>query len=384
MKKIICTLALAGLTLGAFAQEEAVPVSKYSVKTNSFWANWFISGGGEFNASYPSQGRDVSGNPFSSKRGTFGFNVAVGKWFTPGMGLRTKFQGVWAKKTISDNNHHSYKYWNLHENVMFNFSNLFFGYNEKRVWNFIPYIGAGVGHNMSHCEWEPTFNVGLLNNFRINKHLQAFVDVSFMAAEGCFDSANPDDFGDFKAYNPKHYDKMLTIGAGLTLNLGKCTWEKVPDISALVAMNKEQVDALNASLSEQQAENARLRDMLANQKKEPATQTETQTVLASTTSSVFFSIGSSKPASRKDFVNVKEMAEYAKANNCKIVVTGYADSKTGSAAFNQKLSQKRADVVADAIEKMGVSRDNIIVEAKGGVDNLSPYSYNRRVTVKLQ
>lgn len=384
MKKFICMLALAGFSLGTFAQDNDVPVSKYSVKTNSFWANWFISAGAEFNASYPSQGRDVSANPFSSQRGTGGFNVAIGKWYTPGFGLRTKFQGLWAKKTISDDLHHSYKYWNLHENLLFNFSNLFYGYNEKRVWNFIPYIGAGIGHNVDDGDWEPTFNIGLLNNFRVSKHVQVFLDLEFMAAKGNFDEAHPDDYSNFKAYNPKHYDKMLTIAAGVTYNLGKCTWEKVPDISALVAMNKEQVDALNASLNEQQAENARLRDMLANQKTVTEVQPQTTTVLASTTSSVFFAIGSSKPASRKDFVNVKEVAEYAKANNCKIVVTGYADSKTGSPAFNQKLSQKRAEVVADAIVKMGVSRDNIIVEAKGGVNNLSPYSYNRRVTVKLQ
>ena len=81
---------------------------------------------------------------------------------------------------------------------------------------------------------------------------------------------------------------------------------------------------------------------------------------------------------------MKELAEYAKANNCKLVVSGYADSKTGSAEYNQKLSQKRADAVVNELVKMGVSRDNIVTEAKGGVDNLSPFSYNRRATVKVQ
>ena len=33
---------------------------------------------------------------------------------------------------------------NVHEDVMFNLSNMFCGYNEKRVWNFIPYVGIGV------------------------------------------------------------------------------------------------------------------------------------------------------------------------------------------------------------------------------------------------
>ena len=74
----------------------------------------------------------------------------------------------------------------------------------------------------------------------------------------------------------------------------------------------------------------------------------------------------------------------AKANNSKIVVTGYADSKTGSASWNQTLSQKRAETVADELVNMGVSRDNIEVVAAGGVDTLSPVSYNRRATVAIK
>lgn len=179
----------------------------------------------------------------------------------------------------------------------------------------------------------------------------------------------------------KHWDKDLRLDVGVTYNLGKCTWDKVPDVDALMAMNKEQMDALNQSLKEQQDENARLRDMLANAKNQPVVNNKE---FVGTTSSVFFNINSAKVASRKDLVNVKEVAEYAKANNSKIVVTGYADSKTGSAEYNQKLSQKRAETVANELVKMGVNRDNIITEAKGGVMNLEPFSYNRRATVKIQ
>ena len=66
------------------------------------------------------------------------------------------------------------------------------------------------------------------------------------------------------------------------------------------------------------------------------------------------------------------------------MVTGYADSKTGSASWNKKLSQKRADTVADELVNMGVSRDNIEVVAAGGVNTLSPVSYNRRATVAIK
>ena len=150
MRKLLLTLAVLGLSTAAMAQETEVPTHKYSVATNSFWANWYVSAGAEYNAAYTSQEQGVSKNPFSTKRGVAGFNVAVGKWFTPGIGLRTKFQGLWGKQVNTETDHHTYNYWAIHEDVTFNLSNLLCGYNEKRVWNFIPYVGIGVGRNMSH------------------------------------------------------------------------------------------------------------------------------------------------------------------------------------------------------------------------------------------
>lgn len=382
MRKLLLTLAVLGLSTAAMAQETEIPTHKYSVATNSFWANWYISAGAEYNAAYTSQEQNVSKNPFSTKRGVAGFNVAVGKWFTPGIGLRTKFQGVWGKQVNTETDHHTYNYWTIHEDVTFNLSNLLFGYNEKRVWNFIPYVGVGAGRNMSANNYDIVYAAGLLNNFRVSKHVQLFADFNVSAIEGSFDAAKPDSWSGFDKPKSRHWDKQLGLSVGVTYNLGKCTWEKAPDVDALMAMNKEQMDALQSSLKEQQDENARLRDLLAQQKNTNVQPGEKE--LVSTSQSVFFNIGSSRIASRKDLVNVKEVAEYAKANNCKIVVTGYADSKTGSKTYNQNLSEKRAQVVADELVKMGVNRDNIIVEGKGGVDTISPFSYNRRATVKLQ
>ncbi len=372
------------------AQETEIPRLKHSVSTNSFWANWFLSVGGEYNAAYTSQ--EVSGlkaNPFAKERGSFGFDVAVGKWFTPGIGLRTKFQGISSKNIYDENTNPAVDYFNVHEDVMFNLSNLFCGYNEKRVWNFIPYVGFGFGRNMSDNTNDFTYNAGLLNNFRVSKHWTIFLDVWAMATEGSFgkNEGQADNWAQHNKLEIRHWDKLVGAAVGVTYNLGKCTWEKTPDVNALIAMNKEQLDAVNASLKEQQDENARLREMLAkaqNQQPKVIEKIVEKKEFIATSQSVFFNIGSSKIASRKDLVNVKEVAEYAKANNSKIVVTGYADSKTGSAAYNQKLSEKRANVVADELVKMGVNRDNIVVEAKGGVNTISPFSYNRRATVQVK
>lgn len=381
MRKLLLALAVVGCSATAVAQNVEIPSKKYSVATNSFWANWFVSAGANFTAAYTSQENNCNVNPFSSDRGTFGFSVAVGKWFTPGIGLRTKFDGIWAKQVNTRTDHHSYKYLNLHEDLMFNLSNLLYGYNERRVWNFIPYVGLGWARNMTNDNNEISYNFGLLNNFRVSDRVQIFADLHTAFIEGGFDGA--DYYAACDKFTMRRYDKLVGLTVGVTYNLGTHTWEKTPDVDALMAMNKEQMDALNASLKEQQDENARLRTLLAQQKSAENVEKVVKEVV-NTPLSVFFNINSSRIASRKDLVNVKDLVEYAKANGSKIVVTGYADSKTGSAAYNQQLSQKRADVVANELVKMGVNRDNIEVVAAGGVNNISPYSYNRRVTIQVK
>ena len=54
MKKIVLGLALASLSMGAFAQNSD-PTLKHSVSTNSFWSNWFIQVGGDYNIWYSDQ-----------------------------------------------------------------------------------------------------------------------------------------------------------------------------------------------------------------------------------------------------------------------------------------------------------------------------------------
>ena len=51
MKKLLIVLAMCGLSMGSMAQETtADPVEKYSVATNSFWSNWFVQVGADWNA----------------------------------------------------------------------------------------------------------------------------------------------------------------------------------------------------------------------------------------------------------------------------------------------------------------------------------------------
>ena len=110
-------LAFAGFSIAGFAQDE-VPTKKYSVATNSFWSNWFLQVGADWNAWYSGQehGEDLKRNPFKDFRSNPGVAVAIGKWFTPGLGLRIKAQGIWGKRVSNTDTHlatvdNGNKYW---------------------------------------------------------------------------------------------------------------------------------------------------------------------------------------------------------------------------------------------------------------------------------
>ena len=379
MKKLFIALAFAGISLSSMAQD-ADPTLKYSVATNSFWSNWFIQVGADWNAWYSGQehGQDLSTSPFKKFRSNPGVSVAVGKWFTPGIGLRTKLSGIWGKNVTDDNNDgNGNKYWTLNEHVLFNLSNMLCGYNPNRVWNFIPFAGAGVTRSMSYNTYAMNYSVGILNTFRVSKKVGINFELGWDRLEGDADGC---DYTNGNRGWDSH-DNKLYAEVGLTFNLGKASWDKTPDVDAIKALSQSQIDALNAQLNDANAENARLKKLLAEKKEEPAKSVKE---FVNSPVSVFFNINKYKIASRKDLVNVKEMAKYAKENDANILVTGYADSATGKPAYNQKLSEKRANTVADEIVKMGVSRDKITTEAKGGVNDLSPISYNRRATVQIK
>lgn len=376
MKKFLIMLAIACVSLTSMAQETETTTEKYSVATNSFWSNWFVQGGVQWTAFYSSleHGFDTSNNPLKSFRSNPQASVAIGKWFTPGLGLRTKVSGIWGKA-----NGDSFKYWNAQEQVLFNLSNMFCGYNPKRVYNCIPFAGAGFARNMSSDMYAMGMSIGLLNEFNINKRVAINLELGWNRLENDFYSEGHANNGP-RGWDS--HDNYLYAELGLTLNIGKTGWAKVPDVDAIKALSQSQIDALNAQLADSKSENERLKAML-NEKPKEVAMPESIKQFITTPVSVFFNIGKTDVANPKDLVNVEALAKYAKTNNSKIMVTGFADSATGTPQINQKLSVKRAEIVKGELIKMGVNADNISTQAHGGVETLSPISFNRRATVQI-
>ena len=387
MKKFVIGAALLGMSMTAFAQQ-ADPTLKYSVATNSFWSNWFIQVGGDYNIWYSNQehGRRLdNGGDFdflSKQRRSFGGSVAIGKWFTPGIGLRTKLQGFNSKK-IGAVGVTSQHFWSLNEHIMFNLSNLFMGYNPERVWNVSPFIGGGMARNMSTNRYVMQLSAGINSSWRLCRNLDLYAEAGWNRMEDNFDGNEMAQLANThhgRGWEDK--DNHLYAEIGLTFKLGKATWNKTPDVDAIKALSQSQIDALNSQLNDLNAENGKLRKELA-EKPKTTVLTKSLKEFVATPISVFFNIGKIDVALLKDLVNVRALAKYAIENNSHILVTGYADSSTGTPAINQRLSEQRANTIVEELVKMGVNRSNIRTAAGGGVKMLEYPDYDRRATVQI-
>ena len=371
MKKVFCLMAVAGMFSISAANAQVtevvevaeVPVSKYSVQTNSFWDNWFVSlnAGAQFSYLNP------AGSQKFKDRITFSGMAYVGKWFTPGMGMRLAYNGMkfqgYEKKL---------DYMNLHVDAMMNVTNMIMGYNPERCYNLVPYVGMGAVRVFDLNSYSFGFNAGILNTFRLNDSWALNLEMGALLAQKDMDDVTGSKRG---------FDDIFSLTAGVTYNIGGSTWNNSPDISALLMMNAAEMAALNEALAQEQSNNRILRNQLAQKPKEVVKEKTVCTEVMAP-QSVFFNLNSAKIASKKELVNLKAVADMAKKDNVKLHIIGYADSSTGNAKYNQTLSLHRAQTIANELVKMGVNKANLVVEGKGGVSTLNPASYNRRVIIE--
>ena len=289
------------------------------------------------------------------------FAVSLGKWWTPGLGLRLHSHLPFYKNELGDQ-HNAYA---LYGEAMFNLTNMFCGYKQDRLYNAIPYVGFGRLWGDAKG-WSP-WTLGYLSTFRLTNSWSIDLDIFL------------------KQYNVAALTTARNWQAGATLGLswhiGGRGFDASPDMAALTAMHAAQLASLNEALAAEQNENKNLKEQLAKKPKEVIKEKVVKEVLAAP-QSVFFAFNSSAIASKKEILNLESLANMAKNNGAKLKVTGYADSATGVASYNQQLSERRAKAVAKELVKLGVAEENIVVEGKGGVADVKPASYNRRVIIE--
>lgn len=74
---------------GDFTETVEYSTDKFKVETNRFWSNWFVSAGGGVNLYFGDHDKQVK----FGKRLAPAVDVAIGKWFTPGIGVRFAYSG---------------------------------------------------------------------------------------------------------------------------------------------------------------------------------------------------------------------------------------------------------------------------------------------------
>lgn len=355
---------------GDFTETVEYSTDKFKVETNRFWSNWFVSAGGGVNLYFGDHDKQVK----FGKRLAPAVDVAIGKWFTPGIGVRFAYSGLSVKGATQTGIHSTgeevpgkggYGYWltkqkfnffNFHLDAMFNMSNLLFGYNPNRVYSLSPYVGLGVMKtNDTPKATEIAGHFGLLNSFRLCDALDLNLDIRGTLVSDAFDGENSGRGG----------EGMLTATVGLTYKFKKRGWDKAKTV---VRIDNRAINALRQQLADAEAENDRLKRALAEGNRQKAKEIVTK----ASANLVTFPIGKAT-LSNEARANLSLLAEAIKAGDGNVVytITGYADAGTGSKRINERLSKRRAEAVFNCLVKeFGVSESQLRVDHKGGVDNM--------------
>lgn len=366
MKKGLLFILMVGASVCLSAQEKGKTEGKaYTVETNRFGANWFISGGVGGQMYFG----DNDGKADFGKRIAPALDIAVGKWFTPGIGLRVAYNGLQAKGAAPSandlytkggkysNGYYKQK-WNManfHGDVLFNLSNMFCGYNEDRLYSFIPYVGAGVALSWSEPHQQNLgINAGLINRFRVSDAWDINLELRGLLMKDAFGGTSK--------------EGMAGVTVGVTYKFKKRGFNAVPTVPMVP---ESQLDDMRNRLNSLKGENESLkRDLVEARNKKPEVIVKKEGGFVPRLV-VVFNIGKSN-ISKREYMNIEAMAKGIKTNPEKtFTVTGYADKGTGSAEYNMKLSKKRAEAVRDLmVNEFGVPASQLKVDYKGGVGNM--------------
>lgn len=160
---------------------------------------------------------------------------------------------------------------------------------------------------------------------------------------------------------------------------------------------REQVlEEQQRTLEEQRQELARNRQLLEELRRRDLEARETERGVVVNLPDVLFEFGSANltSAAREKTRDIADIL-VTQAPDRRVSVEGHTDA-VGSEAFNQALSERRADNVARALESAGVSPDRIAVKGFGerypvapntnpdGTDNPAGRERNRRVEVVIE
>lgn len=415
MKKVFLTIiALVSLTSSVMADGH---VDSVRYLTTRWRRNWFISADATVNwwqssltAPYMFENNFTKvdwGHPH------IGFSANFGKWINHKMGVRVSYTNNRISSFIYGRHpslHHfqyiygdpatlveahdgmevyktSMRFHNLRADYLVSPIDFFQGYyNPDRIWTPVLYVSAGGSFvsndllvaqsvikyinyktgtmtNGDATNFELALGAGLLNNFKINEHFDLNLDIDWLFQRWTIDSWTYEFGGYGPEYDtrPKRFDNMYTVSVGLTYYFSRIyelyEFEETPcpPCGDTLMPTNDEIDFVTVQTEE----------------------------LISYPFSIFFHRDSYQLMSNRDLVNLMEIANVAKEHNYKIRLRGSCDSATATPSYNQTLSENRCRRIMLELLQMGIPEDQIILVPIGGIKELNPTEYDRRVVVDL-
>ena len=386
MKKLFLMLAAGMMAASVNAQNTAITGNKAG-------DNWYM--GINAGLATPQQ-----------KFGDYGFfkgfapkvGVRVGKNLTTVFGLAADADLYFLSKTDSKSMLGSKTFINgMNLDLMgtFNLSNLFAGYKgEPRCFEVIGLTGLGWSHAFGYNKMNAvnakaaldlTFNLGA------EKAWQIYIEPALVYGLQSWHSAVGTQFdGDDFKFDSRAAIFQLSVGFNYKFGNSNGTH----NFAIAQLRDQAEIDGLNAKINELRADNnakdgqlsakdqqiADLKKKLADCEARPVQVVEEkkENVLQP---HVIFRQGKATidPA---QYASIEMVAKYMKNHkDAKVKVQGYA-SPEGKAEFNQKLSEKRAEVVKNAlVKRYKIAADRITIEGLGATDKLSSENDFNRVAM---
>lgn len=396
MKKAFITLCVIAMTtMSVFA---ASGNEKPRYYTPRWTQGWFIDLAGTYSI-FASNGSayhymstyygGFNADP-AIKQHQFGFSAKAGRRVSPSVAYRFGYE----RHKASNMNGKDFMYKDMFFDAMVSPIDFFFGYNPQRIYTLWVYGGVGVvawdktqpvyrPYNFlihwSNSNVELGLRGGLTNNFRLSNSLDLHIDATAVVTRWSLDANTPGTVGNMH-WHRGHFDFSGMVGllwylGGRTFDVATTEEIVSGDCSKQEARINELIDQVNG-----------LQGELDDCRKNGTTVHDTvyvtrQGEVISYPFSVFFNKGSYELRDGRDRINLQEIAQAAINHNLVVNLRGTCDAATASAAFNKTLAENRCNKVKSELVKIGVPADNIVIDAVGGVSELKPAEYDRRVFI---
>lgn len=371
MKKLFLMFAVA-----AFASQG---ISAQTVQESKNGDNWYVGING---------GANITGGDLKFKNTNYDAGLRIGRWFTPAVGIAVDGQAYFGKKGNFECINTFVKATNVSVLGTINFSNWFGGYlGIPRSFEVIGLAGLGWWHQFGCKDNSLTSKVAIdfAFNFGADREWQFYLEpnIVYTIADNNYPKVE---------YNLSR--SLVGLNVGLNYKFGNSNGTHNFKIAEL--RDQEEIDALNAKINELRSSvdakdsqinvaNQTINDLknkLAECESRPMTTTVVQQKKETFLQPIVIFGQGKSTIDAAQYASIEMVAKYMKNHpESKILVKGYA-SPEGNPEVNQRISEARANAVADAlVKRYKIAKSRITTQGLGATSELSEENDFNRVAM---